>query len=121
LSLKSICDTTDEFWCGFYRSAFNLEQAPERPHICRKWKPISAVDSADYDDARFTQSNSISNTKNLGRVVPSHTPQLPSSLVMQKSNVLHSLLQQVETLTDEELDRLEEAVHIARLRRGAVS
>ncbi|MGG6270920.1 hypothetical protein ACQ4M3_41640 [Leptolyngbya sp. AN03gr2] len=59
---------SDEYWCGFYRSAFGLEQQYERPSVCRKWYPAIAqqdtkfqldVYPAEFSETRDSEDTAI--------------------------------------------------------------
>lgn len=115
-----------EFWCGFYRSAFFLEQAQERPQICRKWQaliPGSAQSPAQSPDLASSSTQNVASHPE--KPLPESTA--PAALAKaiappsRRSPDLVTVLECIATLTEPELALVEQAIAQRRQRSQLLS
>ncbi|MBW4441980.1 MAG: hypothetical protein KME10_12225 [Plectolyngbya sp. WJT66-NPBG17] len=110
----------DEFWCGFYRSAFELEQTDTKPNECRKWRPIHALShSATQPLLKQSEINRQTRSR-LEKAFSSVTTSLsPSETTAQPvQTALQTILQELQFLSGEELDQVEQEIQQRRQALG---
>jgi hypothetical protein len=104
----------DEFWCGFYRTALGLDQAEVRPQICRKWQPLGrpspVVEETSTSELVYRSPQLVSPQLVTSRSLTTRFSSPLDSEPSPVSTALTALLQQIATLTEVELDQVQQAI-----------
>lgn len=105
----------DEFWCGFYRSTFGLEQTDIKPNECRKWNPIQTFHrSLARQSVERLETGHL--RSRLEKDFGSLTTYLSTEEIETKPTdpTFQAILDRIQTLSGEELDRIEQAIQRRR-------
>ncbi len=107
-----------EFWCGFYRSAFELEQTDTKPTECRKWNPIQTF---HHSSARRPVEQLENGHSRLEKDFGNVTTYLPAQEMTVKplQPCLRAILDGIQTLSGKELDLVEQALQQRRQSVGS--
>lgn len=111
---------SNEYWCGFYRSAFGLEQQYERPSVCRKWHPAIAQQDTnlqlDVYPAEFSETCDSENTPiELVQAGVNQRSIAPATLESNGETLpFEAILQAIPKLNTDQLLRLENAIQTAK-------